>query len=56
MRVLPDGDAERHLLAGRVLGLHSITSSARASTEAGTVRPSALAILMLIVSTYLVGA
>jgi hypothetical protein len=35
---------------------YSITSSARTSIEAGTVRPSALAVLRLIVSTYLVGA
>src|SRR5215510_8310770 len=36
--------------------LHSITSSARASTEAGTSSPSALALLRLITSSYLVGA
>src|SRR6516225_4674854 len=36
--------------------LHSITSSARASSGAGTVRPSALAVLRLIASSYLVGA
>src|SRR4051794_28650822 len=35
---------------------HSITSSARASTLAGTSRPSALAVLRLITSSYLVGA
>src|SRR6516225_5196313 len=35
---------------------HSITSSARASSVGGTVRPSALAVLRLIVSSYLVGA
>src|SRR5262245_16361485 len=35
---------------------HSITSSARASTVAGTSRPSALAVLRLITSSYLVGA
>src|SRR5262249_50930452 len=35
---------------------HSITSSARASTEAGKSRPSALAVLRLTASTYLVGA
>src|SRR5262245_35811148 len=35
---------------------HSITSSARASTVVGTSRPSVLAVLRLIVSTYLVGA
>src|SRR4029453_6901886 len=36
--------------------LHSITSSARASSVGGTVRPSALAVLRLITSSYLVGA
>jgi hypothetical protein len=36
--------------------LYSITSSARASTEVGTSRPSAFAVLRLIVSSYLVGA
>src|SRR5262245_66510163 len=35
---------------------HSITSSARASTDAGRSRPSALAVLRLITSSYLVGA
>ena len=35
---------------------HSITSSARASNDGGTVRPSVLAALRLITSTYLVGA
>ena len=36
--------------------LHSITSSARASSVGGTSRPSALAVLRLITSSYLVGA
>src|SRR5262249_26026656 len=36
--------------------LHSITSSARASTVVGMSRPSALAVLRLITSSYLVGA
>ena len=36
--------------------LYSITSSARASIEGGTVRPSALAVFRLITSSYLVGA
>src|SRR5262249_29670132 len=36
--------------------LHSITSSARASRVGGTSRPSALAVLRLITSSYLVGA
>src|SRR4051812_9014068 len=35
---------------------HSITSSARASSDGGTVRPSALAVVRLIAVTYLVGA
>src|SRR5215813_11835474 len=35
---------------------HSITSSARASTDDGISRPSALAVLRLITSSYLVGA
>src|SRR5262245_36397183 len=36
--------------------LHSITSSARASTVAGTSKPSAFAVLRLTASSYLVGA
>ena len=36
--------------------LHSITSSARASSVCGTVRPSALAVLRLMTSSNLVGA
>ena len=35
---------------------YSITSSARASSVGGTVKPSALAVLRLIASSYLVGA
>src|SRR5713226_919905 len=35
---------------------YSITSSARASSVGGTVRPSALAVLRLMASSYLVGA
>src|SRR5262245_24610028 len=35
---------------------HSITSSARASSVGGTSRPSALEVLRLITSSYLVGA
>jgi hypothetical protein len=38
------------------LDAYSITSSARASTLAGMSRPSALAVLRLITSSYLVGA
>src|SRR5262249_3463905 len=40
----------------KVASLHSITSSARASSAGGTVTPSALAVLRLITSSYLVGA
>ena len=36
--------------------LYSITSSARASSDGGTVRPSAMAVLRLITSSYFVGA
>src|SRR4029450_11997503 len=35
---------------------HSITSSARASSDGGTSRPSVLAVLRLMASSYLVGA
>ena|SRR5439155_1384108 len=35
---------------------HSMTSSARASSVGGTSRPSALAVLRLMTSSYLVGA
>src|SRR5262249_34122025 len=38
-----------------VAAVHSITSSARASSDGGSSRPSALAVLRLIVSSYLVG-
>jgi hypothetical protein len=37
------------------LHLYSISSSARASKEGGTVRPSALAVFMLITNSNLVG-
>ena len=43
--------AERHRRAGGLL--HSITSSARASSEGGTVRPSVLAVWMLMTSSNL---
>ena len=36
--------------------LHSITSSARASSDGGTVRPRPFAVLRLITNSYLVGA
>ena len=38
-----------------IRAIYSITSSARASSDGGTVRPSALAVLRLITSSYLVG-
>ena len=41
---------------GTRLPVHSITSSARASTDAGSSRPSALAVLRLITSSYFTGA
>jgi len=49
---------ERHVRYGPIAEManHSITSSARASSAGGTVRPSALAVLRLITSSYLVGA
>src|SRR5262249_36688753 len=39
-----------------IAALHSITSSARASSVGGTSRPSAFAVLRLITSSYLVGS
>jgi hypothetical protein len=48
--------AKRHRRAGGVLGLHSITSSARASSEGGTVRLSAFAVFRLITNSIFVGA
>jgi hypothetical protein len=47
--------AERHRRAGRVLGFHSMTSSARASTEGGTSILSAFAVLRLMYSSNFVG-
>src|SRR5712691_2132837 len=49
------GAEERDELAPPHRRAHSITSSARASSVSGTVRPSALAVLRLIASRYLVG-
>jgi len=43
-------------LRGRAAMPHSITSSARASSEGGTSRPSAFAVLRLITSLNLVGS
>jgi hypothetical protein len=48
---LDSGNFVRELKGG-----YSITSSARASSDGGTRRPSALAVLRLIASSYLVGA
>src|SRR3954447_6807873 len=42
--------------ADELAPLHSITSSARASSTDGMVRPSAFAVLRLIASSYLLGA
>ncbi len=50
------GDEQRRLLDVVVADAHSITSSARYSSAAGTVRPSALAVWRLITSTNFVGA
>ena len=47
VRVVPNSD---------IGWLYSITSSARASSVGGTVRPSALAVLRLIANSYFVGA
>ena len=41
---------------GDIAEPYSITSSARASSDGGTVRPSALAVLRLMTNSYLVGA
>src|SRR4051794_32881496 len=43
-------------IAGPPSPIHSITSSARASSCGGTSRPSVFAVLRLITSSYLVGA
>ncbi len=40
----------------QVFRFYSITSSARASSVGGTSRPSAFAVLRLMISSYLVGA
>src|ERR1700730_5633091 len=58
VRIAPSEDphvAERHRQAGGVLGVHSITSSARARSDGGTSRPSALAVLRLITKSNFVG-
>jgi hypothetical protein len=48
--------ANKRLMHRSKGGCYSITSSARASTDGGIVRPSAFAVLRLITSSYLVGA
>src|SRR5262249_9725121 len=57
-RERPRGSAAQHRdeLAPLHLRGHSITSSARASSVGGTSRPSALAVLRLITSSYFVAA
>src|SRR5262249_37592934 len=55
----PPGDWPRRSRAakrGELATLHSITSSVRASSVGGIVNPSALAVLRLMTSSYLVGA
>jgi hypothetical protein len=52
--LLQRGSRQLCAITGHKLG-YSITSSARASTVAGTSRPSALAVLRLIASSNLVG-
>ena len=49
------GRSEMYLMHHSKQRLYSITSSARTSNEGGTVRPSALAVFMLITSSNLVG-
>jgi hypothetical protein len=51
VRFVPEADIGQAQLAG-----YSMTSSARASTDGGIVRPSAFAVLRLITSWSLVGA
>src|SRR3984893_16299286 len=61
-RILParrgvsDALAEDELMGHVFREVYSMTSSARASNEGGTVRPSALAVLRLITSSNFVGA
>src|SRR5258707_7831244 len=53
--VPPHGSAYPYRICGVSPRSYSITSSARASSVAGTSRPSALAVLRLTTSSYLVG-
>ena len=61
VRFTPKADmcgAQRHVRFVPIadIDVYSITSSARASTDGGIVRPCAFAVLRLITSSYLVGA
>ena len=53
---VPDASVVNDPTAKILANDYSITSSARASSDGGTVRPSALAVLRLIANSYLVGA
>ena len=55
MHAKPTHIGEVHRRAGRVLGVHSMTSSARARSEGGTARPRAFAVLRFMTSSNLVG-
>ena len=55
-RIRKEDDASAKMQRDKQTMPYSITSSARASSVGGTVRPSALAVLRLIASSYLVGA
>src|SRR6516162_4113022 len=61
LAALPRADGENFRRGSFILNLplashHSITSSARASSDGGTSMPSALAVFKLMTSSYLVGA
>src|SRR5262245_2484249 len=56
LRIGPGEIEARAAVLGPAGPFHSITSSARASTVGGNSRPSALAVLRLITSSYLFGA
>ena len=51
-----DGSRRAAEQSDELAPIHSITSSARASKVVGTFKPSALAVLRLTTSSYLVGA
>src|SRR5215470_18092880 len=50
------GQIDQRSRCDKMTVAHSITSSARASTDAGTSSPSAFAVLRLITSSYLTGS